>query len=71
MSKMTQEEFIAILFSDLNYDTAAQRKGWLQLRFQVNFPDELTVTQKSRAIEMLKEEKEPTPGGRFGDGDYL
>ncbi len=57
MSKITQEEFIAILFSDTGYNTAAQRKGWLQLRFQVNFPDELTIAQKSRAIEMLKAEK--------------
>ncbi len=55
---ISQEEFIAILFADCGYDTAAQRKGWLQLRYQKNFPDELTVAQKSDAIDQLKSEKE-------------
>lgn len=55
---MTQVEYIAVLFADCGYDTAAQRKGWLRLRFHADFPDELTVSQRSRAIEMLKQEKE-------------
>ncbi len=55
---MSQEEYLAILFNDCGYDTAAQRKGWLQLRYQKNFPDELTVAQKSDAIDQLKYEKE-------------
>ncbi len=70
MSKMTQEEFIAILFTDNGYNTAAQRKGWLQLRFQVNFPDELTIAQKSRAIEMLKAEKAGVPVDEDDDHDW-
>lgn len=59
-SKMTQEEFIAILLGDCGYDTVAQRKGWLQLRFQVNFLDELTIAQKSKAIDFLRAEKSGT-----------
>ncbi len=54
---MTQEEYIAILFADCGYDTAAQRKGWLYSRFAVNFADELDSRQRSLAIEELKEEK--------------
>lgn len=54
---MTQVEYIAILFNDCGYDTAAQRKGWLQKRFEVNFADELDSRQRSLAIEQLKEEK--------------
>lgn len=54
---MSQEEYIAILFNDCGYDTAAQRKGWLQKRFEVNFADELTARERSMAIEQLKEEK--------------
>ncbi len=71
MSKMTQIEYLAILFIDCGYETAAQRKGWLQKRFGVNYSDELSVAQKSTAINFLKGEKDPEPGGRFGDGDYL
>lgn len=67
---ITQLEFIAILFIDCGYSTAAQRRGWLQKRFKVSHADGLTDGQKSKAIDMLKEEKAPAPGGRFGDGDY-
>ncbi len=54
---MTQTEYIAILFADCGYDTASQRKGWLQRRFNVDFADELDSRQRSLAIEELKEEK--------------
>lgn len=54
---MTQTEYIAVLFADCGYDTASQRKGWLQRRFNVNFADELDSRQRSLAIEELKEEK--------------
>ncbi len=57
-SKMTQEEYIAILFADCGYNTARQRKGWLQLRFGKDFADELTPAQRSKAIDELKTEKE-------------
>lgn len=57
-SKMTQEEYIAILFLDCGYTTTAQRKGWLQLRYRKSYADELTVAQKSKVIEELKTEKE-------------
>ncbi len=57
-SKMTQEQYIAILFIDCGYDTASQRRGWLQKRFRVSYADELTTACKSRAIELLKQEKE-------------
>ena len=57
MPKMTQVEYIAILFCDAGYDTAAQRKGWLRLRFNKDFADELTVPEASSAITQLKEEK--------------
>ena len=54
---MTQQEYIAILFIDCGYDTSAQRRGWLDKRFGVEYPDELTSEQRSRAIDMLKDEK--------------
>ncbi len=60
---ISQDEFIAILFADNQYTTSAQRKGWLQKRFGVSFADELTVAQKSKAIDMLKSEKEPAYRG--------
>jgi hypothetical protein len=59
--KMTQVEFLALLFIDCHYDTAAQRRGWLQLRFRKSFADELTVAEASRAIDLLQAEK---AGGR-------
>ena len=67
---MSQLEYIAILFADLGYDTAAQRRGWLEKRFGVGYPDELGTAQRSRVIDMLKEEKEPTANGRSEDEDY-
>ena len=56
---MTQEEYIAILFADCGYDTASQRKGWLQKRFSKSFADELSSIERSRAIASLKKEKTP------------
>jgi hypothetical protein len=55
---VTQEKYIAILFADCGYETAAQRKGWMQLRFEKNYADELTSRQRHEAIEALKQEKE-------------
>ena len=55
---MTQSEYIAILFVDNGYDTASQRKGWMQRRFGKDYADELTSEERHRAIEMLKEEKD-------------
>lgn len=57
-SKMSQDEYIAILFADCGYDTAAQRRGWLRLRYNKSYADELTTAQKSKVIEELKGEKE-------------
>ena len=56
---MTQQEYIAILFRDCGYDTSAQRKGWLQKRFEKSFTDELTSAERSLAIVQLKDEKAP------------
>jgi hypothetical protein len=55
---MNQQEYIAILFADCGYETAAQRKAWMNLRFNRDFPDELTWRQRSEAITALKQEKE-------------
>lgn len=56
---MTQAEYIAILFTDCGYDTHSQRRGWIDSRFHgVRYADELTAEERSRAIEMLKNEKE-------------
>lgn len=60
---ISQVEFISILLADLKYDTVAKRKGWFQKRFSVNYADELQSWQRSRAIEMLKAEKEPAYRG--------
>lgn len=57
MSVMSQEEYVSILMSDCGYQSAAQRRGWLQLRFSKSYSDELTVQELSTAIAMLKEEK--------------
>jgi hypothetical protein len=54
---VSQLEYIAILFADLGYDTSAQRRGWLQLRFGVSYPDDLTFHQRSKVIDSLKAEK--------------
>ncbi len=54
---MTQEEYIAILFSDCGYDTAARRKDWLQKRVGKNYPDECTTQERSHVIDLLKAEK--------------
>jgi hypothetical protein len=54
---MTQIEYIQMLFHDCGYDTASQRKGWLHKRFGKEFADELWADERSRAIEMLKDEK--------------
>lgn len=54
---MTQVEYIAILFADCGYTTAAQRKGWLKARYRKEYPDELTPPQKTAAIAALKAEK--------------
>ena len=54
---MTQVEYLAILFADCGYDTAAQRKGWLFKRFDKFYTDDLTSEERSRAIEALKDEK--------------
>lgn len=63
---MTQEEFIAILFADNGYDTAAQRKGWINKRFPKKFyADELSPREKSLAITALKEEKENKRCGSY------
>lgn len=56
MSQMTQDEYLAILFNDCGY-SSAQRRDWLQTRFDVRYTDELTAAQKHQAIEALKEEK--------------
>ncbi len=57
-SKMTQEEYLAILFADCGYHTARHRNDWLERRFRKKFPDELTVAEKSTAINWLKAEKD-------------
>jgi hypothetical protein len=57
-SKMSQEEYIAILFNDLGYITSARRRDWLRLRYNKSYADELTTAQKSKVIEELKGEKE-------------
>jgi hypothetical protein len=54
---LTQIEYIAILFADCGYDTASQRKGWIQRRFGKSFADDLDSRERSMAIEELKEEK--------------
>ena len=57
MSVMSQEEYIAILFNDLEFD-GKQRRAWLQEEFGVNYPDELTTRDKSALIDRLKSMKE-------------
>lgn len=57
MPQMTQVEYIAILFIDCGYHSAAHRRAWLKDRFGKQYADELTTEQKSKAIEALKIEK--------------
>ena len=54
-----QDEYIQILFVDCGYQTAAQRRGWIEKRFGAGrkYTDELTSAEKSQAIEALLQEK--------------
>lgn len=61
---MSQVEYIAILFADCGYDTAAKRKDWIYNRFMKHHTDELNSREASTAIAALKEEK----GSRSGNG---
>jgi len=54
---MTQIEYIDILFIDCNFNSARQRKDFIFQRFKKNFPDELTVKERSALIDELKEIK--------------
>ena len=63
MSKMSQTDYIAILFVDLNMGTR-MRKAWLKAEFGKERADELTITQCSMCIDRLKEMKE---GARLRD----
>ena len=66
---MTQQAYIDILFIDNGYSTSVQRRGWMQKRFGRSYADELTVEERSRAIDMLKEEKEGrSPEGYSSEG---
>lgn len=62
MSVMSQEEYIAILFNDLGFDSAA-RRVWLKLEFGHSYPDELNAQTKHQVIERLKLMKEDQGGG--------
>lgn len=64
MPKMSQLEFIQILFDDLHFNAASQRKAWLHMRYQKNYADELTVAEASDAIDKLKAQKEGNTGVR-------
>ena len=67
---MTQTEYIAILFADCGYDTAAKRKDWLYNRFMKYHADELNSREASTAISALKEEKQGIPG-RFVSSEVV
>lgn len=54
---MTQAEYIAILLDDCGFETAAQRKDYLRIRYGVDFSDELSPSQAHTVIEDLKARK--------------
>ena len=60
---MTQEEFLQILFNDLNF-TRDARNEWLSLEFKrsIRYLDSMTVWERSCAIKKLKEMKEDRKG---------
>jgi hypothetical protein len=55
MPKMTQTEYLAILLADNGYSTASQRRGYFQRRFGRDYADELTIAERSFAIQELKD----------------
>ena len=56
-SKVTQGEYIEILFGDLGFSLAV-RKDWLEREFGKRFTDEMSVRDRSLVIERLKDMKE-------------
>lgn len=52
-----QVDYLSLLFVDCNM-TLAQRKGWLELRFDKTLLDSLTKGEASKAIAELIELKE-------------
>jgi hypothetical protein len=57
---ITMAEYAEILFRDLGYYESSQRRGWLRLRFNKAYLDELTPTEQHRAVQELRRE-------RYGD----
>ena len=53
VARMSQEDYIAILFDDLGF-TGEQRRAWLKAEYGVKYPDELTKQGKHEVIEKLK-----------------
>jgi hypothetical protein len=54
---MTQDEYIAILFDDLGFDSR-NRKAFLEEYYGVQYVDELPKSKKSELISQLKEQKD-------------
>lgn len=54
---MTQDEYIAILFNDLGFDSL-NRKALLEENYGVQYVDELPKVKKSELISYLKDQKE-------------
>lgn len=54
---ISMAEYRDILFRDLGYHESSQRRGWLKLRFQKAYLDEMSQAELHRAVEMLREEK--------------
>ena len=50
-------EYCELFFRDLGYEQSSQRRGWLKLRFQKAYLDEMSQAELHRAVEMLREEK--------------
>lgn len=54
---ISMAEYCDLLFRDLGYHKSSQRRGWLKLRFNNSYLDELTETEKYKSIQALKSEK--------------
>ena len=54
---ISMAEYCEILFRDLGYEQSSQRRGWLRLRFNKAYIDELTEAEKWSAVQALRKEK--------------
>jgi hypothetical protein len=54
---ISMAEYCDVLFRDLGYHESSQRRGWLKLRFNKSYLDEMDRSELYRAVQLLRAEK--------------